>query len=234
MWNIYMLWKSLYVFGSISHPKNYLRSKFWLQYVWKNIEILLNTHVDNGYDIFPKNSNCEFTTIWIWRQIVWKLQMRITRAAHSKQSKQNSSKWFGRFGSVFELSNLNFKVNFDCLCYLIKNVDLFSSLIATSWLQSTCQMKIITPQYVPYVFLRLLNLLYIFFLSGWLNERQDLKKFSDFRFLVEPSDTVAAKNNPVGPILHCAAETGDDYPKPTVKWRRDGQSLKFPDFNDRR
>ena len=73
-----------------------------------------------------------------------------------------------------------------------------------------------------------------FFLSGWLNERQDLKKFSDFRFLVEPSDTVAAKNNPVGPILHCAAETGDDYPKPTVKWRRDGQSLKFPDFNDRR
>ena len=73
-----------------------------------------------------------------------------------------------------------------------------------------------------------------FFLSGWLNERQNLKKFSDFRFLVEPSDTVAAKNNPVGPILHCAAETGDDYPKPTVKWRRDGQSLKFPDFNDRR
>ena len=75
---------------------------------------------------------------------------------------------------------------------------------------------------------------FVFFLSGWLNQRQDLKKFSDFRFLVEPSDTVAAKNNPVGPILHCAAETGDDYPKPTVKWRRDGQSLKFPDFNDRR
>jgi len=71
--------------------------------------------------------------------------------------------------------------------------------------------------------------------SGWLNERQDRhQKLSDFRFLVEPSDTVAAKNNPVGPILHCAAETGDDYPKPTVKWRRDGQSLKFPDFNDRR
>ena len=104
----------------------------------------------------------------------------------------------------------------------------FSSLIATSWLQSRCQWKLLHCSSV-----RIFKT-YFLFLSGWLNERQDLKKFSDFRFLVEPSDTVAAKNNPVGPILHCAAETGDDYPKPTVKWRRDGQSLKFPDFNDRR
>ena len=74
------------------------------------------------------------------------------------------------------------------------------------------------------------NVDFMFFVPGWLNQQ----KFSEFHFTVEPSDTVVAKNSPVGPILHCAAESGDDYPKPTVKWRRDGQSLKFPDFNDRR
>ena len=73
-----------------------------------------------------------------------------------------------------------------------------------------------------------------FSFTGWLDGG---RQFSQFRFLVEPSDTVVAKNSPdfTGAILHCAAsEAGDDYPKPTVRWRRDGQSLKFPDFNDRR
>ena len=68
------------------------------------------------------------------------------------------------------------------------------------------------------------------FFSGWLDKRQDHQTFAEFRFLVEPSDTVVAKEGEA--ILHCEASTGDDYPKPTVKWKRDGQSLKFPDFSD--
>lgn len=53
--------------------------------------------------------------------------------------------------------------------------------------------------------------------------------FPSFHFSVEPSDTVVVRNEPA--ILHCSAD-GPGPPK--IKWKRDGEFLDFPDFNDRR
>ena len=66
-----------------------------------------------------------------------------------------------------------------------------------------------------------------FFITGWLEPH-----FTKFRFLVEPQDLYLLPNQQA--ILHCDAEVGGNFPRPTIKWKRDGQSLHFPDFNDRR
>ena len=66
-----------------------------------------------------------------------------------------------------------------------------------------------------------------FFFSGWLEP-----KFTKFQFLVEPKDVYVSRNQPA--ILDCEASVGSDFPRPTVRWKRDGQILQFPDFNDRR
>lgn len=62
--------------------------------------------------------------------------------------------------------------------------------------------------------------------TGWLEPH-----FTKFRFLVEPQDLYLLPNQQA--ILHCDAEVGGNFPRPTIKWKRDGQSLHFPDFNDR-
>jgi hypothetical protein len=72
------------------------------------------------------------------------------------------------------------------------------------------------------------NVIYFLLLlaGGW-------ERFSEFRFLVEPSDALVVRNRPT--ILDCAASSLDgSYVRPTIRWKRDGQFLQFPDFNDRR
>ena len=51
----------------------------------------------------------------------------------------------------------------------------------------------------------------------------------DFGFEVEPEDAVVVRDAPA--MLHCSAK-GPTNTK--IKWKRDGEFLNFPDFNDRR
>ncbi|TRY68887.1 hypothetical protein TCAL_15145, partial [Tigriopus californicus] len=53
--------------------------------------------------------------------------------------------------------------------------------------------------------------------------------FPEFRFLDEPEDTLVVKNQPA--TLKCSA-VGPRPPK--IRWKRNGEFLQFPDFNDRR
>ena len=61
----------------------------------------------------------------------------------------------------------------------------------------------------------------------------DPQTFPEFRFIREPDDKVVLRNSPA--ILDCSAEiSGSNFPPPTIRWKRDGEFLQFPDFNDRR
>ena len=59
-------------------------------------------------------------------------------------------------------------------------------------------------------------------------------RFSEFKFLQEPEDVVVVRNRPA--MLNCEASlTGPrSHQPPKIKWKRDGEILNFPDFNDRR
>ena len=50
----------------------------------------------------------------------------------------------------------------------------------------------------------------------------------------EPEDVVVVRNKPA--ILHCEASLSGPGSSRSVKikWKRDGEFLNFPDFNDRR
>ena len=66
------------------------------------------------------------------------------------------------------------------------------------------------------------------FLSGWLDPQ-----FTKFEFSVEPQDLYVSRNQPA--VLNCEANVGREAAsRPTVRWKKDGQFLQFPDFNDRR
>ena len=60
------------------------------------------------------------------------------------------------------------------------------------------------------------------------------QRFSEFKFLQEPEDVVVVRNKPA--ILHCEASLSGPGSSRNVKikWKRDGEFLNFPDFNDRR
>ena len=59
-------------------------------------------------------------------------------------------------------------------------------------------------------------------------------RFSEFKFLQEPEDVVVVRNKPA--MLNCEARlNGPGSGRPVkIKWKRDGEMLNFPDFNDRR
>ena len=59
----------------------------------------------------------------------------------------------------------------------------------------------------------------------------DAPSFPVFRFTEEPEDTVVVRNEPA--TLNCVA-TLSSYSQPTIRWKRNGAFLSFPDFNDRR
>ena len=71
------------------------------------------------------------------------------------------------------------------------------------------------------------------FLSGSILS-SEASRFSEFKFLQEPEDVVVVRNRPA--ILNCEASlTGSGNARPLkIKWKRDGEFLNFPDFNDRR
>ena len=76
--------------------------------------------------------------------------------------------------------------------------------------------------------------LFPFFIAGFLGQRRAKTnhRFSGFRFLVEPSDLTVGKNSPA--LFNCEATVNEGYPRPIIRWKRNGQFLQFPDFNDRR
>ena len=73
----------------------------------------------------------------------------------------------------------------------------------------------------------------MFFLSGSILS-SETNRFSEFKFLQEPEDVVVVRNRPA--LLNCEASlTGPGSARPLkIKWKRDGEFLNFPDFNDRR
>lgn len=52
--------------------------------------------------------------------------------------------------------------------------------------------------------------------------------FSNFKFKIEPSDTIAVRGNPAH--LDCVAEGS---PKPTIEWKRDGMFLSLDSQSQR-
>ena len=64
--------------------------------------------------------------------------------------------------------------------------------------------------------------------------RTSEQSFSEFKFLQEPEDVVVVRNKPA--MLSCEASlSGPGSGRPVkIKWKRDGEMLNFPDFNDRR
>ena len=60
------------------------------------------------------------------------------------------------------------------------------------------------------------------------------QRFSEFKFLQEPEDVVVVRNKPA--TLHCEASLSGpgNSRNVKIKWKRDGEFLNFPDFNDRR
>ena len=74
--------------------------------------------------------------------------------------------------------------------------------------------------------------LFFFCFAGSLRKLD--QRFSEFKFLQEPEDVVVVRNKPA--ILHCEASLSGPGSSRNVKikWKRDGEFLNFPDFNDRR
>ena len=67
------------------------------------------------------------------------------------------------------------------------------------------------------------------FLSGISFAARPPSFAPDFRFSVEPSDVVVRRDRAAA-ALHCS--TADSAA--VVRWRRNGEFLRFPDFHDRR
>ena len=55
--------------------------------------------------------------------------------------------------------------------------------------------------------------------------------FPEFKFVEEPVDVIVNKDQAA--ILNCHAKASNGNPV-LVRWKRDGQFIHFPDFNDRR
>ena len=77
-----------------------------------------------------------------------------------------------------------------------------------------------------------LQFTFLFLILGSI--RTSEQSFSDFKFLQEPDDVVVVRNKPA--MLSCEASlSGAGSGRPVkIKWKRDGELLHFPDFNDRR
>ena len=80
--------------------------------------------------------------------------------------------------------------------------------------------------------MKICNNVFLFCFVGSLRKLD--QRFSEFKFLQEPEDVVVVRNKPA--ILHCEASLSGPGSSRNVKikWKRDGEFLNFPDFNDRR
>ena len=80
--------------------------------------------------------------------------------------------------------------------------------------------------------MKICNNVFLFCVVGSLRKLD--QRFSEFKFLQEPEDVVVVRNKPA--ILHCEASLSGPGSSRNVKikWKRDGEFLNFPDFNDRR